>query len=90
MTHLMENPDHAAATASPVAVFADGQAPVVRFAGRTLTKGEAEQLAHELLDAVTEIDTAYWQTNCPELVAYWDAQPSIEDLDDELLERIAS
>ncbi len=73
----------------PVVVFVDGQAPVIRFAGRTLTKDQAEQIAHALFNAVTEIDTAHWYAVDPVLAAEMEAQVHA-DLGDEQLERIAS
>jgi hypothetical protein len=85
----MENPARAAATAPPVVVFADDQAPVIRFAGRTLTKDQAEQLAHDLFNAVTEIDRAHWYAINPVLAAEMEAQVHA-DLGDEQLDRIAS
>lgn len=73
---------------APVLLLVEGQAPAVQFAGRTLTKEQAEQLAHDLLDVVTEIDTARWYAVNPVLAARMEADATA--LDDEQLERMAS
>jgi hypothetical protein len=90
--HPMEIPASAGARLldePPVAVFVDDQAPVIRFAGLTLTKDQAEQLGHDLFNAVTEIDRAHWYAIDPELAAEMEAQVHA-DLGAEQLERIAS
>lgn len=76
----------------PALLLAEGQTPAVQFAGRTLTKDEAEQLAYALLDVVGEIDTAHWYAVDPELAARIDArlEPTYDDFDDEQPLRIAS
>lgn len=80
------------ALTAPALLLVEGQAPAVRFAGRTWTKDEAEQLAYALLNVVTEIDTARWYAIDPELAAQMEADvhATFDDLDDEQHMRIAS
>jgi hypothetical protein len=80
---------------APALQVVEGQPLAVQFAGRTLTKDEAEQLAHALLDVVTEIDTAHWHAIYPELadriaLRLEPTYDDLDDVDDEQLERIAS